>query len=132
MKKKINITETEWPIMQVLWDRPSATSAVIIDQVTNERDISLRTVKALINRLMTKGAITYTKDEFDSRIYHYRAAVALEDVVREKNRSFISMIYDNDPMKLLTRFVHDAALSENDIDELRALLDKKQKQVDKE
>ena len=65
MAKKMNITETEWPIMQVLWDRRTATSSEIIDNVTRNHDITRRTVKVLINRLMAKGAIAFTRDERD-------------------------------------------------------------------
>lgn len=125
MAKKPNITETEWPIMEVLWEKRTATSSEIIDKVTRNCDISVRTVKALINRLLTKKAITYSRDEHDSRMYHYWAAVSRSDLIKEKNRSLLSMVYGNNPMKLLTRFVRDAKLSPEDIAELHELLDEK-------
>lgn len=122
MAKKNNITEAEWPIMQVLWDKGAATSAEIIDSVTNSRDVTKRTLKALINRLLAKKAVTYVKDAKDSRIYHYSAAISREEAVRIKNRGFLNMIYDNNPMNLLTHFVKDAPLSAKDIEMLQNLL----------
>ena len=125
MAKKPNITETEWPIMEVLWEKRTATSSEIIDNVTRNCDISARTVKALINRLLTKKAITFSRDEHDSRMYHYWAAVSRSDLIKEKNKSLLNMVYGNNPMKLLTRFVRDAKLSPEDIAELHELLNEK-------
>ena len=50
------------------------------------------------------------------------------NVVKEKNRSFLSTVYDNNPMKLLTRFVKDSKLTAEDIAELQALLAEKKKE----
>ncbi len=127
MTKKPNITETEWPIMEVLWEKRTATSSEIIDNVTKNHDISARTVKALINRLLTKKAITFSRDEHDARMYHYWAAVSRSDLIKEKNKSLLNMVYGNNPMKLLTRFVRDARLSPEEISELHKLLDEKSK-----
>lgn len=127
MSKKISITETEWPIMEVLWEKRTATSSEIIDKVTRNHDIAARTVKALINRLLTKKAITFSRDEHDSRMYHYWATVSRGDFIKEKNRSLLRMVYDNNPMKLLTRFVRDAKLTPEEIAELHELLDERDK-----
>lgn len=125
MTKKPNITEAEWPIMEVLWEKRTASSSEIIDKVTQNHHISARTVKALINRLLTKKAITFSRDEHDARLYHYWAAVSRNDLTKEKNKSLLSMVYGNNPMKLLTRFVRDAKLSPEEIAELHELLDEK-------
>lgn len=127
MSKKPTITDTEWPIMEVLWEKGSATSAEIIEQVTERHDVTARTVKALLNRLLTKQAVGYERDTHDSRLYHYRATVSRIQLLKEKNKSLLGILYGNNPMKLLTRFVRDSKLSASEIAELRALLDDKEK-----
>lgn len=127
MDKNKNITEAEWPIMCVLWEKGTATSAEIIDVVMRERDVTKRTLKALINRLIVKKRISFTRDEVDSRVYHYTPLVTKEEAVITKNKSFLGVVYQNDPMSLLTNFVKNAKLSTDDITHLYALLKEKEK-----
>ena len=130
MAKRHTITEAEWPIMNALWDKGTATSAEIIDAVTSGRDVSKRTLKALINRLIHKGAITFTKDERDSRVYHYQACVSREEAVQDKSALYLGMVHANDDMSLLTHFVKKAKLSSADIAELYGLLKEKENEAD--
>jgi BlaI family penicillinase repressor len=121
-----NIAESEWLIMEVLWERGTATSLEISQEVTARRGIAPGTVKALINRLLNKRAITFDRDEKDSRVYHYRPLVARDRQVGQKNTSLLNLAYDSNPMKLLASFVESSTLSASDIEELRRLLDAKE------
>jgi hypothetical protein len=56
-KPSANITEAEWPIMSLLWKKGTATSAEIVQEIQRGRDVSMRTVKALINRLVEYFAL---------------------------------------------------------------------------
>lgn len=128
MKKKGNITEAEWPIMRVLWEKGSATAAEIVAEVTSERDVSMRTVKTLIRRLIAKKAVGYAIDLDDSRIYHYRALVDKADAVREKNASFLSVIYQDKVSDLLAHFVKDDGVTDEELREIQSLVEKKLKE----
>ena len=130
MRKKPRITEAEWPIMKVLWERETATAAEIVDIVTRSRDISMRTIKTLIRRLIAKNMITFTPDARDARIYHYKALISQEEGVRDKNQSILSLVYEGNAGELLANFVENARLNSGEIDRLRALLEKKQAEAD--
>jgi predicted transcriptional regulator len=123
-----NITEAEWPIMRVLWTNGSATAAEIVDVVTGERDVAMRTVKTLLRRLVAKKAVAYSIDPDDSRIYHYRPAIKKDEATRTKNRNFLASFYQNNINELLTHFVSDADMSDAQIAELQEMLDKMKKQ----
>lgn len=123
MLEKQNITEAEWPIMRVLWTNGSATAAEIVDAVTGERDVAMRTVKTLLRRLVAKKAVAYAIDPDDSRVYHYRAVVKKDEAVRTKNRSFLAHFYQNNVGELLARFLGDASMTDEQIAELRKALD---------
>lgn len=122
-----NITEAEWPIMCVLWDKGTSTSADIVSEVMRERDVTKRTLKALLNRLIAKKVVSYTRDASDSRVYHYTALISREEAVKIKNDSFLGMVYKNDPVSLLANFVKNSDLSPDDITRLYALLKEKEK-----
>ena len=125
MKKSPDITEAEWPIMKVLWERDSATASEIVEEVTRERPVSMRTVKTLIRRLVAKDMIAFTVDERDSRVYHYRARLSREEGLARKNQTLLNLVYDNNPGELLAHFVKNANLDKKEIAELQALLRRK-------
>ena len=128
MKKANNITESEWPIMRVLWERGSATAAEIVTVVTGERDVAMRTVKTLLRRLVAKEAVAYAIDPVDSRIYHYRPLIRKEAAVREKSDGFLAQIYQNRVGDLLAHFVEDSGLTEEELSALGDIVQKKLKE----
>ena len=127
MFKKPRITEAEWPIMEFLWDRESATASEIVEHIAQSRDISMRTIKALIRRLIDKNMVAFTVDARDSRVYHYRAVVSREQGVHDKNQSILNLVYGGKAGDLLTHFVGNAELEEEEIDGLLSLLADKKK-----
>ena len=50
------ITDAEYAVMEVLWDRPRQTAADVCEEVCTARGWSLATVKTLLSRLVQKGA----------------------------------------------------------------------------
>ena len=131
MIKKPRITEAEWPIMKFLWERESATAAQIVEAVSQSRDISMRTIKALIRRLLDKEMISFTVDSKDSRVYHYKARVTQEEGIHDKNQSILNLVYEGKTGQLLTHFVGNADLEAEEIDSLLSLLEKKKAELKK-
>ena len=125
MSKKVRITETEWPIMNFLWNRESATAAQIIEAVSPLRTGSIRTIKALIHRLLQKNLIAFTADERDSRVYHYRALVGREEGIDQKKQTMLNTVYAGKIGDLLMHFVDEAELEAGEIDDLMSRLAKK-------
>ena len=111
--------------MSFLWERDSATAAQIVDDIARRRDISMRTIKALIRRLVDKNMISFTVDERDSRVYHYKALVSREQSIEDKNRSVLDLVHGGKAGDLVTNFVETAALEAEEIDHLLSLLEKK-------
>lgn len=58
---EITPSENEWLVMEVLWTQEgSMTAAEIIGQLTGKTDVSQKTIRVMINRLLAKGMLTYT------------------------------------------------------------------------
>lgn len=125
-----NITEAEWPIMRVLWASGSATAAEIVGIVTDERDVAMRTVKTLLRRLIAKKAVAFSIDPQDSRIYHYRPVIKKEEAIKTKNRNFLANFYQNNLAELLSRFVGDPGVTDEQIIEMQKILDEMKRRRD--
>ncbi len=125
MPKPANITDAEWNIMLVLWDRGSATVSEITGDVKQDRDVSTQTVKTLIRRLIDKGLVGYAIDPHDSRIYHYRPLVRKEEAVEQKSDAFVAQVYQSRVGDLIAHFVEKGDLSEDEVRRLQSMLKKK-------
>lgn len=128
MAKGHQITEAEWPLMQVLWARQTATAAEIVDAVTRERDTSMRTVKTLLRRLVAKQFVGFTVDADDARVYHYHPLTTREEAVGNKYASFAAQVYQDNVGELLAHFVEEAGLSENELGRLHDIVQRKIKE----
>lgn len=126
--KKTQISEAEWPVMETLWKKGRATAGEIVQEVVLGRDVSMRTIKTHIRRLIAKGAIGYSIDPDNSRLYHYRPLVTRDEAVRSRNRSFLGFVYNRDPVALLDAFVEDNSLSDAEVEEIQRLLKRKRRE----
>ena len=57
-RKSSKISEAEMQLLQLLWDDSPLGATDIADRVSADRGWTLTTVKTLLSRLVSKGAIT--------------------------------------------------------------------------
>lgn len=126
MPKSPAITDAEWDVMRTLWDHPSQwlAAADIIEPATRERSVHHRTIRTLLARLVKKGAVETRRD---AHAFLYRAKVSRDSVTRQESRSFLSRVFDGNAAPALVHLLNEGSLSPREIQELRALLDQKEK-----
>ena len=123
MKKELpRIADSEWRVMQVLWECGPLTANDVVKALSGEVDWKPRTVKTLISRLVKKGAVK-VKDE--GYRYRYSAAVEESACVRSETQSFVQRVYQGTMTPAIAAFLEDADLSAQEIDELQEILDRK-------
>ena len=123
MKKKVpKISEAEWEVMQVAWQKDPVTAQDVIQMLGTRW--SPRTVKTLLSRLVAKGALRY---EARGKAYLYRPAVAREDCVRQESQSFLKRVFGGEEAPLLVHFVEKATLTPEELAHLRRILAEKGK-----
>ena len=123
-KELPRIADSEWRVMQVLWERGPQTANDIVSALSGEVNWKPRTVKTLISRLVKKGAVKVTEEGYR---YRYSAAVAESECVRSETKSFVRRVYQGAAKPALAAFLEDADLSEREIDDLQKILDRKRK-----
>ncbi len=120
-----HISEAELEVMKVLWSSEQLTSAQIIEILSGRTDWKPKTIQTLITRLTAKGAISAQKT--DSKAYLYRAAVSQEQYTENANRSFLNRVYNGSLHLMLTNFIKGQKLTNQEIKQLRSLLDEEEK-----
>ena len=122
MKRLPRISESEWQVMKVLWTKSPATANDVIAALSGVSEWSDKTVRTLLNRLVNKKALAYSKD---GRSYLYRPLVDERQCVRAESRSFLHRVYGGALMPMLAAFLDEDELSAEEIADLRRMLDEK-------
>ncbi|WP_010283772.1 penicillinase repressor BlaI [Bacillus timonensis] len=125
MTKEIpNISESEWEVMNVLWENAPLTANDVISSLQEKTDWKPKTVRTLLDRLVQKNVIGVNKNQ---RVYTFFPLYSQDECQRAEAQSFIKRIYGGALKSMLVQFVQEDSLSEEDISELRSILDEKPK-----
>ena len=124
MSKTPPITEAEWEVMNVLWERSPLTAVEIAEALILKTHWSPKTVKTLLGRLARKGVVGYRTD---GNRYVYSPAIPRRSYVREESASFLERVFGGETAPMLVHFVRNTRLTAEQIEELRRLLDEKEK-----
>jgi len=115
------ITDAEWDVMKVLWDKGEAGAQEVTQALVVERNWRPQTVKTLLNRLVKKGAVAYAEE---GRRFIYRPKISRDAVIKAESRSFLSRVFDGAVTPALVHFLKLGNLSKEDIEELKKTLDR--------
>lgn len=125
-------SESEWQIMEVLWDSAvPLTSSQVIQQLQEMTSMNPKMVRVLMNRLCQKGIISYTVDEKDARVYHYFPMKSREECSREKSRKFVESYFSGSHTDALAALLQSYQLTEEQIQELEDILEQSKRNEEK-
>ena len=116
-----SIPNSEWEVIKTLWERGPLAARDVFAALPPDHGWAYKTVKTLLARLVAKGAVTY---EQVGNSYLYRAAVSREQVTRREVHSFVDRVLDGSLMPILAHFIERRDLSDEEIGELRRLMEK--------
>lgn len=113
------ISEAEHAVMEVLWERGTATAAEVCEAVCEQRGWSQPTVKTLLSRLVQKRAIAARPD---GRRYLYSPVMQRADYVGTQARRLVDRLFGGKAASLVAHLAESEALTEDDLAEIEALL----------
>ena len=122
MKKSPKISEAEGEVMTVLWEKASATANTVVRSLKEKTSWNHRTIRTLINRLVRKKALGFEKE---GRHYKYYPLISEEEWVKAESRSFFKRIQGGSVAPMVAAFLQEHPLSQEEIKELKTILDKK-------
>jgi BlaI family penicillinase repressor len=122
MPEPPRISTAEWDVMRVVWERHPITARQVVEALAGIRDWSDRTVKALLARLVKKGALGFR--ETGPR-YEYHPLLSRDECVSAESRDFLERVHDGEVSPLLRHFLAESKLSADDIADLRRMLDER-------
>ncbi len=119
-KKSPTLTEAEYRLMQVLWDRGESSVAEVVDTI-GDPPLAYNTVLTTLRILEQKGYVRHTAS---GRAFIYRAVVARDEAQRSVVNHVLARFFDGSPRELVLNLLESEAVDARELDRLRELIDK--------
>ena len=120
-KQKNPLSPLENKVMNVVWDRGTATAEDVRIALESSQAIKDSTVRTVLRRLEEKG---YVKHTVDGRTYVYSPQVASRSVATDAVRGIIDRFCDGSIEDLLVGLVDDELVSADKLKQLAAKIAK--------
>lgn len=117
-----SISESEWEVMNILWNHSPLTANEVIASLQESTDWKPKTIRTLLDRLVYKNVVGVNKDQ---KVYTFYPLYSQDECQRAETESFVKRIYGGALKSMLVQFIQEETLSDEDIKELRSILDKK-------
>lgn len=112
------ISDSELEVMKLLWQAGDALPVTEIrEALQRSRGWEATTVKTLVSRLVSKGALLQEK----RNVFYYSPAISEREYNAWATDNLIRRLYNGSAKDLVAALVHSEGLSQADLDELRAM-----------
>ena len=118
--KSATLTEAELRIMNVLWEKGSATVHEVLQSLPDKPALAYNSVLTIIRILETKGYVKHVKDR---RSHVYMARVDRKDATRSEIQHLVSRFFQDSRELLVLNILEDEGLEAQEIERLRRMLD---------
>ena len=120
-KKTLNLTEGEIRLMDVVWEKGTATVADVSDALPKELGLAYNTVLTTMRILEDKGYVQHTKSK-EGRAFIYRAVVGQREASQNAVRHLLGRFFRNSPEALVLNLLENEELSEQELRRIRRLI----------
>ena len=122
---EISLSDGEWKLMRLLWKRSPLTIADMVESLRGDTGWSKNTIFVMLDRLEHKGAVA--SDEGRSpkgrAVRFYRPLVEKTPAAAKETETFLERVWDGSLAMLVSSLVGEKKLDENEIEELRKIID---------
>lgn len=119
-ERHTGLSENEWYIMQVLWEKSPRSLREICDVLEPVKGWTRHAVISFLKRMENKGAVSVDES---GRVKEYRAVWDQEKTVREETSSVLKRVYGGNLLLMVSNAVKEQALTEEEKRQLKRLLD---------
>lgn len=125
MEEKTILSQGEWRIMNLLWEKKNRTIMEMVEDFAGVTDWDKHTLIVMLKRMEAKGVVAY---ETVGRAKHYYPVGEQADFVQQETKHFLDKVYRGSFGEMLTTMVKQEQLSDEDLKQLRQLLDEREKE----
>lgn len=120
MKYNSGLSENEWYIMQVLWEKSSASLRELCDALNGSKGWTKHAISSFLKRMLEKGAIAVDES---GKVKNYIPLWNKEETILEETQSIMERVYKGDLLLMVSNAVKEQKLTKEEIAELKSMLD---------
>ena len=121
------LSKGEMEVARLLWDLGSATVREVHAAFPPDREIDFTTVQTYLRRLEQKG---YARAKLDGRTRVYSPRIKPRTVIRETLNDLIDRLFGGETLPLMRHLVEEGKITGDDLAELRAMIDRMEREQD--
>jgi predicted transcriptional regulator len=125
-KRTPNLTEAELRLMDVLWEKRSATVGEVAEALPKDLGLAYNTVLTTLRILEDKGFVRHTKPK-EGRAFVYHPVVDREQASRNAVRHLVSRFFRDSPELLVLNLLNDRDLSARELQRIRKLIEESER-----
>lgn len=118
-EKVISLSNSEWHIMENLWEEFPKTATQLIKAMEEETGWAKSTTKTVLKRMEQKGCIAYREGE---KAREYYPLLKRDEVVESETSSFINRIYNGSLGLMVNTLVKKQEISDQEMEELYQII----------
>ena len=127
--KKVNLSDAEWKIMNLLWEEAPRTMMQITNALKDETNWTKHTVISFLKRMEEKGALYHEEGE---KAKLYFPSLNREEAALQETEDFLERVFEGRMGLMLNTMVEQKALSGKEISELYEILKQAEEQQGQE
>ncbi len=109
-----------------MWDYGESTVTKVVENISQRRPVTYTTVLVAMQKLAKKGWLTYRTK---GRAYVYRPARSRDQARGSLVREILKSAFEGDPCLLLTSLLDETSLGDDELRELRGMIEKRRKEL---
>ena len=114
------LSEKEWKVLDSLWDNEGAELKTIVDSLHQHTGWNKNTVLTYLTRMENKGLVRIDKEHTP---HTYHSNVDRKTCQKQESRSFLDTVYQGSAADLITAFLKEEKMDEEEIAKLKQMLD---------
>lgn len=119
--RSATLTEAELRIMNVLWEKGSATVHEVLEALPPQPALAYNSVLTIVRILEKKGYVKHAKDK---RAHVYTPSIDRKDASRFEVRHLVSRFFGNSDELLVLNILEEKSIDPEELKRLRQLLER--------
>jgi BlaI family penicillinase repressor len=123
--KNIKPTESELEILQVLWDRNSATVREVHEEMSKTKDCGYTTTLKLMQIMFEKGLV---KRDDSNKTHIYQPNISKDKTQKQLVGKMVNSLFGGSASQMVMQALGSQSTSREELEEIQKLLDNLKKQ----
>ena len=126
-KPAVELTQAEWEIMKVVWEKEPCAAGTVQETLAKSRDRAYSTVKTTMDRMAEKGFLQIEKIR---NLQLFRSCISDVDAKRGEFRKMLKRAFDGALTPMMQFLIEHEGLSKAESAQLRKLVNKAKSKKD--